>query len=97
VQNGRSLPKSGWLLSFKTQHSKFKIARCALYHSQAREIRQRVSVFRNSLFAVRLREELWMRMSTGAEQQGEGIIGNKRLTYFATESVCGELLVTGDW
>jgi len=29
-------------------------------------------VFQNSLFAVRLGEELWMRMNTGAEQQGEG-------------------------
>jgi hypothetical protein len=72
VQNGRSFPKSGLLLSFKTQHSKFKIARRALCHSQARGIRQRVFVFQNSLFAVRLREELWMRMNTGAEQQGEG-------------------------
>jgi len=31
-----------------------------------------VFVFQNSLFAVRLGEELWMRMHTGAEQQGEG-------------------------
>ena len=44
----------------------------ALCHSQARGIRQRVSVFRNSLFAVRLGEELWMRMNTGTKQQGEG-------------------------
>ena len=54
-----------------------------------------MSVFRNSLFAVRLGEELWMRMNTGAEQQGEGIIGNKKLTYLEAEIVCGELLVTG--
>jgi len=44
----------------------------ALCHSLARVIRQRVSVFRNLLFAVRQGEELWRRMNTGAEQQGEG-------------------------
>jgi len=36
-------------------------------------------------------------MNTGAEQQGEGLIGNKKLTYLEAESVFGELLVTGDW
>ena len=67
----------------------------ALCHSQARGLRQRVFVFQNSLFAVRQGEELWMRMNTGAEQQGEGMIGNKKLTYLRAESVCGESLVTG--
>ena len=46
--------------------------RRALCHSQARVIRQQVSVFRNSLFAAQLDEEPWMRMNTGAEQQREG-------------------------
>ena len=36
-----------------------------------------------------------MRMNTEAEQQGEGMIGNKKLTYLRAESVCGESLVTG--
>jgi len=46
--------------------------RRALCHSQALAIRQRVFVFQNSLFAAQPNEELWMRMNTGAEQQGEG-------------------------
>jgi len=54
-------------------------------------------VFQNSLFAVRLGEELWRRMSKGEELRGEGMIGNKKLTYLMAESFCDELLVTGDW
>jgi hypothetical protein len=69
------------LLSFKTQHSKFKIACRSLCHSQALVIRQRVFVFQNSLFAAQPDEELWRRMNTGVEQQGEGMIGNKKLTF----------------
>jgi hypothetical protein len=60
-------------------------------------IRQQVFVFQNSLFAAQPDEEPWTRMNTGAEQQGEGLIGNKKLTYLEAESVFGELLVTGDW
>jgi len=52
----------------------------ALCHTQALVIRQRVFVFQTSLFAAQPDEELWRRMNTGAEQQGEGIIGNKKLT-----------------
>ena len=69
----------------------------ALCHSQALVIRQQVFVFRNSLFAAQPDEELWMHMNKGEEQQGEGIIGNNKLTYLEAESVFGELLVTGDW
>jgi hypothetical protein len=54
-----------------------------------------VFVFQNSLFAAQPDEEPWMRMNTGAEQQGEGLIGNKKLTYLMAESFCDELLVTG--
>jgi hypothetical protein len=58
-------------------------------------IRQQVFVFQNSLFAAQPDEEPWTRMNTGAEQQGEGLIGNKKLTYLMAESFCDESLVTG--